>query len=339
MYNYSTDALFGLLHAKAPALANDLSNNYRKVHNGLLSVGLKLHCTGNGKEYVNLVMGLGGAETWLGRNRFRLENASFCMVLPPVGSAEYAIKLIECLEIFNGAKIFDNPEVQIQVCTPGRLNPARAALLAIAFYLSSERLRRFKNSELTTTFADDEKYPRGKRMVLWDAEGTFDRHFPYWERIGMTRFVKAEMPFDNRTDILTGMGKCTRNDIRNINLFASLLVHAEYSGFWNRHGIDFEQRMFRLLDSHQLIGLTAAPWIHAENAATADDAKFQNALKELTEYAFSEAARVNVRPELWSQWTTPADERPSILADMQSLLATTREIVQQRCNQLDGVDR
>lgn len=336
MYNYSPDALFGLLHARAPALANDLANNYRKVHNGLLTVGLKLHCTGPIDDYEMLIRGLGVEKSGINYNAYRLKSAIFCLVLPPVGSAEYAIKLVECLELFTGSKIFDNPQVQIQVCTPGRLSPSKAALLGIAFYLASENLRRFNVQEMATTFEQSDFYPRGKRLVLWDAEGTFDKQFPYWERIATTRFVKNELPFENRTDILTGLGKCTRNDIRNINLFASLLVHSEYKGFWEKYGFDFEQRMLKLLEEHQLLGITTAPWIHDETAATADDGQFLNALSELQEYAHSEARRTEGKPELWSRWTTPPDKRTSILVDMQSILATTREIIQQRVNSFEG---
>ena len=340
MYNYSAEALFALLHVRSPALANDLSRNYRSVRQGMLTVGLKLHGVDNGLEYMDLIEGLGGPLEVLGRNRYMLENGTFCLVLPPVGSAEYAIKLIECIEEFIDTSIFGNPQMQIQVCTPGRLSRNRAALLAIGFYLASERLRRFKTSEMTTTFADDEKYPRGKRLVLWDANGTFDNQYAYWDRIGETLFLKSELPFRHRTDILTGLGTCTRNDIRNINLFASLLTHSQYNGYWQQHGYDFEQRMFKLLEDHQLLGLTEAPWIHTENAETSDDRLFQMALTELTEYAFSEAARVATKPHLWSRWTSDEKtERPSILVDMQSLLRTTREIVAQRSIAAQGGGR
>jgi hypothetical protein len=54
---------------------------------------------------------------------------------PMVGNARSAILLLECLEEFIGAKLFNNPEIQLQVCSPGRLDPRRSALLAIGFYL------------------------------------------------------------------------------------------------------------------------------------------------------------------------------------------------------------
>ena len=118
MYNYSPDALFGLLHAKAPALANDLANNYRKVHNGLLTVGLKLHCTGPIDDYEMLIRGLGVEKSGINYNAYRLKSAIFCLVLPPVGSAEYAIKLVECLELFTGVRFSTIPRFKSRCAPP-----------------------------------------------------------------------------------------------------------------------------------------------------------------------------------------------------------------------------
>jgi len=40
--------------------------------------------------------------------------------------------------------------------------------------LGSDTLRRYSLGDLATSFAADLHYPRGKRLVLYDAEGDFD---------------------------------------------------------------------------------------------------------------------------------------------------------------------
>ena len=84
----------------------------------------------------------GGAQKILDVNYYKNSHASLCLVLPPVGSAHSAILLLECIEHFIGSALFSNPEIQIQVCSPGRLGARRSALLAIGFYLGSDTLRR-----------------------------------------------------------------------------------------------------------------------------------------------------------------------------------------------------
>src|SRR5260370_42042218 len=58
--------------------------------------------------------------------------------------------------------LFSNPEIQIQVCSPGRLDARRSALLAIGFYLGSDTLRRYTLGDLATSFAEHQHYPRGR---------------------------------------------------------------------------------------------------------------------------------------------------------------------------------
>jgi hypothetical protein len=93
-------------------------------------VGLKIHCLGDGSQFSTLVEGLGGAQKILDVNYYKHSHASLCLVLPPVGSARSAILLLECIEHFIGSALFSNPEIQIQVCSPGRLGARRSALLA-----------------------------------------------------------------------------------------------------------------------------------------------------------------------------------------------------------------
>jgi hypothetical protein len=100
-----------------------------------------------------------------------------------VGSARSAILLLERIEHFIGSALFSNPEIQIQVCSPGRLGARRSALLAIGFYLGSDTLRRYTLGDLATSFSENQHYPRGRRLVLYDAEGDFDRNFDWWKEI------------------------------------------------------------------------------------------------------------------------------------------------------------
>jgi hypothetical protein len=85
-------------------------------------------------------------------NYYKHSRASLCLVLPPVGSARSAILVLECIEHFIGSALFSNPEIQIQVCSPGRLDARRSALLAIRFYLGSDTLRRYTLGDLATSF-------------------------------------------------------------------------------------------------------------------------------------------------------------------------------------------
>src|SRR3984893_8661234 len=108
-YRYSFEDLLALLHGHAPAKVDAVALHRRRLEHGHLSVG----------------------------------HASLCLVLRPLGSARSAILLLECIEYFIGSALFSNPEVQIQVCSPGRLGARRSALLAIGFYLGSDTLRRY----------------------------------------------------------------------------------------------------------------------------------------------------------------------------------------------------
>ena len=174
---YSFEDLLALLHGHAPAKVDAIALHRRRVENGHLSVGLKIHSLDDGSQFTTLVDGLGGAQKILEINSYKHSHASLCLVLPPLGSTRSAILLLECIEHFTGSSLFSNPKIQIQVCSPGRLDARRSALLAIGFYLGSDTLRRYTLGELATSFAKHQYYPRGRRLVLYDAEGDFDRSF------------------------------------------------------------------------------------------------------------------------------------------------------------------
>ena len=96
--------------------------------------------------------------------------------------------------------------------------------------------------------------------MLYDAAGDFDRNFDWWSASGKHRLVEPQLPFENgRSDLLTGSG--SRLDIQNINLLATLLVHAQYQGYWNQLGMQFQEDMEALLERHLLNGLVDAPWV------------------------------------------------------------------------------
>jgi hypothetical protein len=91
---YSFDDLLALLHGHAPAKVDAVALHRRRVENGHLSVGLKIHCLDEGSQFTTLVDGLGGAQKILDINYYKHSYASLCLVLPPVGNARSAILLM-----------------------------------------------------------------------------------------------------------------------------------------------------------------------------------------------------------------------------------------------------
>ena len=332
-YTYRLQDLLALLQSKVPAKANALAANHRRVDHGLLSVGLKIHSLNNGQQFDALIEGLGGPSKVLEVNYYRDVRASLCLVLPPVASAISAIHLIECIEQFIGSPIFGNREIQLQLCSPGRLSARASALLGIGFYLGSDTLRRYTQADFRTTFESNFSHPRGIRLVLYDAEGDFDRDFAWWNRQGVR---DPELPFKNgRTDLLIGSG--SKLDVQNINLISTLLVHSEYDGYWGLLGQQFSGEIEALLKRHILTGLLAAPWIRESWAQIGDDDKFFAALQELVAYAYGESARVKQRRLLlFGTWRDiPARAPNGILEEVQGLLWKYRKLLERHPQLLD----
>jgi hypothetical protein len=287
-----------VLHDAAPAKVDALAVNRRKVDYGLLPVGLKVHCLKNGEGFSALVEKLGGAQSVLERNLYRRQSASFCLVLPPVGSARYAILFLECIERYTGVKLFENRDFQIQVCSPGRLDQKQSGLLTIGFYLGSDVLRGYNLKDLQTTFSDDGYLPRGRRITIYDGNGELDQNFEWWTRKSFRpeiRRVRWRFPFlTERTDVLT----CTsRVDIENVNLIATLLLHRAQYWFWDRLGGNFIQEMLSIIDSHQLMGHLSVPWVRREEEQQGDDERYQGAINEIMAYALKEVVRLNQKGE------------------------------------------
>ena len=322
-YSYRLEQLLALLQTKA-ATADALKPVHRRVDHGFLSVGLKIHYLSDGRQFGKLIEGLGGASKVLEVNHYKDARASLCLVLPPVGSAISAIHLIEGIEQFIGLPIFGNRQIQLQVCSPGRLSARASALLGISFYLGSDTLRRYTQADLRTTFSSTFNHPRGIRLVLYDAEGDFDRDFAWLNQQGV---LEPELPFENgRTDLLIGCG--SRFDIHNINLLATLLVHSEYHGYWRAFGDQFKIEMEELLDRHILTGLLTAPWVRQSSAQFGDDDRFFAALQELVAYAYGESARVKQHRLFMSKWRDiPARSPNGILEEMQGLLTKYKRLL------------
>ncbi|MGH8525021.1 MAG: hypothetical protein ACREXY_12670, partial [Gammaproteobacteria bacterium] len=92
-YGCKLEDLLAILHDRAPAKADAVALQRRRVEHGLLSVGLKIHDLGNGSQFSSLVERLGGASKVLDINIYKHSQALLCLVLPPVGNARAAILL------------------------------------------------------------------------------------------------------------------------------------------------------------------------------------------------------------------------------------------------------
>jgi hypothetical protein len=218
--------------------------------------------------------------------------------------------------------------VQLQVCSPGRLHPRYAALHAIGFYLSSDTLRQYSLDDFATTVSDN-FYRRGKRLVIYDAglTGIFDSDFAWWARGKQGLTIRHCLPLHGRTDLMVGPG--SRADISNINLIATLLVHAQSSGaegYWNSLGELFVRDLTALLDRHMLAGLAEAPWVCAGDVHgdARQDGSFLSALQELTAYAEAEARRLQ---QGRAHSASGVGSTGGILHEAQELLSTYRAIV------------
>ena len=295
-YRYTLQDLLAVLYSTAPTKADAVSVGRRRVEHGLLSVGLKLHYLGGLSPFNKIIEELGGHQEIVLVNGYRRQTATLCWVLPPVGNARTAIQLLECIELASQCPIFNNKDVQIQVCSPARLSQKSSGLLAIAFYLGSDVVRRYTLGDFGTTFSQFEKekldkYGRGRRLVLYDASGDFDSAFDWWGRREGTLSVNSWLPFsEGRTDMLAVTSKV---DIHNINLVATLLCHVKHGGYWHSLGNRFVEEMMALLRRHMLEGLTAAPWVRSNEPIPDGDEQFISALKELTAYALEDIMRVN----------------------------------------------
>ena len=317
---YTMENLLSVLHPCCPAEADALCMTRRRVEHGLATVGLKIHCLGGNWELLNLIKALGGRSEVIGSRVYAHARASVTVILPPVGNAHSAILLLECLERYFERAIFHNPSYQIQVCSPCRLDGFHAAILAIAFYLGSDVLRRYSLGDLTTTFSEDPlgayKH-RGRRIVLYDGEGHLDRDFVWWDLEKDRLSIRPQLPFvTERTDVLTCQSE---TDIENINLIATLLSHHQTLAYWKHLGDQFVADVEALLRRHLLQGMLEVCWVHRATGEMADDTQSFSALQELMAYAFDECVRLEKeKRNQW--WRRDTSEPPGILAETKALL-------------------
>jgi len=295
-YIYTLEQLLEVLEPHDPVKVASILSTRRKVEHGLLPVGLKIHyLIEPGGKLNRFVAKLGGFESAVNINGYRRERAKFCLVLPPVGNARTAISLLECIGAATDCPVFNNEEVEFQICTAGRLNNRHSALLTLCFHFCSDIIRDYRGRGLGTTFSENFKIPRGRRLAIYDAyeggNGVFDGAFDYWGSDGKDGLSKIEaLPFENRTDVI--YGKC-RRDIENVNLVGTLLVHAEFGGFWQKLGRRFVHDMLELLTRHEMAGLLSVPWVRTDSAGPKDDEQYALVLDELSSISHQEVERLS----------------------------------------------
>lgn len=220
-YSCTLESLFSALSVEDREGAAWLRARYRNVEQGLLPVGLKIHILPSAYDsFKDLARVLKGAANPAlfdlaidsTSNIYRLEHASVCLVLPPVGSARAAIRLLDCLGRCVREDIWANHNIQVQICSPGRLDSKRSALLGTVFYLCSDSFRTYSLEELKTTVQFDERYLRSPRLVIYDGynnRGDFDPNFEFWARCSMPAPLRlAKLPMASN-DLMSSLGRYT----------------------------------------------------------------------------------------------------------------------------------
>jgi hypothetical protein len=320
-YLYKPFMLREFLRPYAPDHVRLIGLKQGIVNHGLHPVGAKLHFLGDISPLKDLIDELGGMSNFSVHSYHR-KDSPLCLILHPMGNTETLIALLEAIERATRMRIFNSPEVQIQVCSPGRLNERNAALLATMFYLGSDVLQMYSREDLETSFNTPSDSYRMRRLIFWDGEGEFDDKFEWWGCGPFdTRLVHSKLPYTrahgrgDRTDILSAK---SRRDIENINLVATLLMHTQSNGYWARLGTALIKRIENMLKDHVLSGIVEAPWLYHESSTPEEEDNFFYALEELVEYVRAEAHRIK---PLGANAT-------GILAEVQELLAWCRDQIQ-----------
>ncbi len=353
-YMKTIEELIDVLEPSAPEYIAQLRAICRKPSYGLLPVGLKLHYVRGAHALDAFIKALGGWEKVIESNVYQSYGAAVCVVLPPSGSAEAAIMLVKAVERFTGKPVFSSADVKMQICTAGRLDRERAALLGCGFYLASDTIRSYVLNDFRTTVSSDDYYRRGRRILLHDANGRFERTFT-WARtphritawchdvLGKTLptttvhgkqdayLWRKYLPFNGeRTDVFAG--SASEIDILNINLIATLLVQAQYSwlkGPLRTLGEEFESDVRALLLRHELLGILSAEWVCAvrEDNMHGEDERFFSALQELMNYTHDEVRRIEKDRKLRKSTLQHPGRHPGLLEEMHTLIRTYRRHV------------
>lgn len=313
-----------VLHEPSMSLLSELEEAYfgrlkqvRGVQHGLLPIGLKIHCAATKVPGVD----------FLRTGMFSAHNAGTCFNIPPMGSMRIVTEFFRQLEFRSGVDFLDSENFQIQVCSPGRLSARNAALLGIAFYLGSDRLRVYHPGDFVTTHSGR----TGDRLIIYGA-GQMDNKFEWWEERNGAISKSLMMPLimaNYRTDVL---GCQSLRDIANVNLVATLLIHVQYQGYWQLLGRKFIAEMESLLENHCLSHLLKVSWLkereYYSDINVSDDDLFYQALEELSTYAFQEAERI-ARAREQENWT---ETRNGILFQVQDLLDDFRSEIEFQSN-------
>lgn len=333
-YDCRIDNLRPALNACVPTLTPSMDEWFRTDNRGSLSVGLKLHCLQH-QPGLDQFLADQKKEAATRYNVFKLIHAAHCWVLPPVGNAETAIQVIRALEAATNTEIFYNPQIQIQVCSPGRLSPEAAAILTIGFLLGSDAIPDIRSQERETTFSyqlhQDASYEMelvpwwGNRLALYDCHGKLiTNQFQWWytDEVGQLR-RRIGLPFEyERTDILAATSP---RDIHNINLFATILVHEAHGGYWGYLGPRLREDLQLILTQHQLAHILDASWIATTGATHEDEAKYELVLQELVSYAIAEAENLPAHDD---------NAFPSILFAIDRIISIYRQRMEDRVKKL-----
>ena len=157
------------------------------------------------------------------------------------------------------------------------------------------------------------------------------RKLPHWRKPPFVWISNAFTRVCEQRHVPYRVARGSRLDIQNINLLATLLVHAQYQGYWSQLGMQFEEEMEALLERHVLKGLVDAPWIRTDDPESGDDDGFFAALQELVAYAFEESVRIKKKGGVFPRWhEILVRSSHGILQEVQSLLQKNRsELVRQ----------
>lgn len=285
-----------------------LSEKARKaleIASGLLPIGLKIHCATKDPPGVH----------FLKRGNFAAHNAGTCFNVPPTGSISAVKENFDWMAKRSGVSFLENPDFQIQVCSPVRLLNAYAAVLGIAYYLGSDRIRRYRRGDFTTTH---ETFT-GDRLIIYDAGVQCQNVFAWWgKNSDGTLIVQPTLPERGRTDVLTCQ---SLHDIALVNLVATLLVHVQCNGYWSELGKRFIDDVKSLLARHQLSGTLNAPWVKCWEEGAQGDEPFWNALEELMDCAFQDVLEITLARESGN----PSRAKQGILSEMQMILRQYRK--------------
>jgi hypothetical protein len=240
-----------------------------QVFDGLLPVGIKLHC----RKPLNLDL---RSEPF-----FNAHGVQHSYILPPYASARAAVEALQQLGHQSGSALLDSGKVLIQVCSPARLTPARAAVLGVVFLATSDYNRRLPESLHTTHDASTNVRP-----IIYDYDPTSCNREFWWVAGQPRRIVSFQsLGVYGRTDVLTVQ---SAKEIVTINFVATLLVHHQHRGAWRLLGDQLIQQVTKVLNEAHLGAVLKVKWV-ADKCSQKETEEFQLCFLELLDVIASEA--------------------------------------------------